>query len=262
MSAVASAAALSPEQLAAFDLGEGPVAVLCLHGFTGTPYEMRPLGEALAVAGFRARGPLLPGHAGTVDELGRVLYTDWLGAARSVFDALAAEHEHVCVVGLSMGALLTLAVCSERPVAAAAVIGAPLSLRFPIPLLVPILKPFLRSVPKKDGSDIRDPLARARHPSMSRMPLAGIHELVRLQRYVRARLDRVEAPLLVAYGRHDQTADPREAQRICRAVSSRSCDVLMLEDSGHVVTVDHDGPRLAAALVGFLSDSRRAQGRC
>ena len=45
MSAVASATTLSGEQVTAFELGEGPAAALCLHGFTGTPYEVRPLGE-------------------------------------------------------------------------------------------------------------------------------------------------------------------------------------------------------------------------
>ena len=36
---------------AAFDLpGAGKAAALCLHGLTGTPYEVRSLGEALADA--------------------------------------------------------------------------------------------------------------------------------------------------------------------------------------------------------------------
>lgn len=262
MSAAGPETPVSGEQVAAFNLGDGESAALCVHGFTGTPYEMRPLGEALAPAGFRARGPLLPGHGGTSEELARVPYTAWLGAARAEFEALAAHHRRVCVVGLSMGGLLTLALCGEQPVAAAAVIGTPLRLRFPIPLLVPVLRHVLSSVSKAAGSDIRDPVARARHPGISRMRLAGLHELLRLQRYVRARLGRVEAPLLVAHGRYDRTAHPRDARRICRGVSSADREPLMLEDSAHVVSVDHDGPRLASELVGFLADSRRAQGRC
>lgn len=254
MTAADSVTPVSGAQVAAFDLGEGPSAALCLHGFTGTPYEVRPLGEALAGAGFRARGPLLPGHGSTPEALARVLHTDWLGAARNEFDALAAEHERVCVVGLSMGGLLTLALCGERPVAAAVVIGTPLRLRFPIPQLIPILQHVLSSIPKSAGSDIRDPVARARHPSVPRMPLVGIHELLRLQRRVRGQLSSVKAPLLVAHGSHDKTTDPRNARRIRQGVSSARCELLMLEDSGHVVPVDFDGPRLAVALVDFLVD--------
>ena len=253
---------VSGEQAAAFDLGEGDCAVLCLHGFTGTPYEVRPLGEALAAAGYRARGPLLPGHGSSLAELAGASYRDWLAAAHAEFRELAGRHERVCVVGLSMGGLLTLSLCAEQPVAMAAVIGTPLRLRFPIPQLVPLLRYVLPSVPKRGGSDIRDPLARARHPSAPRMPLAGIHEVLRAQRHVRALLPRIATPLLVAHGRHDATADPRHASRICRAVSSTRCERLMLENSAHVVPVDHDGPQLAAALVAFLGGSREASQRC
>ena len=49
--------------------GSGP-AVLCLHGLTGTPYEVRPPAEALAEAGFACLGPLLPGHGTHPDTQG------------------------------------------------------------------------------------------------------------------------------------------------------------------------------------------------
>jgi carboxylesterase len=105
---------------------------------------------------------------------------------------------------------------------------------------------------KPDGSDIRDAAARARHPSYDRMPLAAVHELLRLQRLVREALPRVEAPLLVAHGAHDRTAHPDDAREILGRVASREREHLVLESSGHVATVDVDGPRLAAAAVSFL----------
>jgi carboxylesterase len=42
--------------------GAGRGAALCLHGLTGTPYQVRPIGEALAAAGIAAIGPALPGQ--------------------------------------------------------------------------------------------------------------------------------------------------------------------------------------------------------
>ena len=47
----------------------GPRGVLCLHGFTGTPFEVRPLAEALAGRGYTVLAPVLAGHCGTIDEL-------------------------------------------------------------------------------------------------------------------------------------------------------------------------------------------------
>ncbi len=38
------------------------IGVLVCHGFTGTTQSMRPLGEALAAAGYTVIGPRLAGH--------------------------------------------------------------------------------------------------------------------------------------------------------------------------------------------------------
>jgi carboxylesterase len=84
------------------------------------------------------------------------------------------------------------------------------------------------------------------------MPLASVHELLRLQRRVRAEIPRIATPLLVAHGMHDRTARPADAREILGAVASQVAEWLPLEDSGHVATVDHDGPRLAKAVADFL----------
>ena len=130
-------------------------------------------------------------------------------------------------------------------------IATPLALRFPIPQLVPLAKRALRFLPKR-GSDIRDPVARARHPSLQVMPLASVHELMRLQQRVRRALPRIESPILIAHGVHDATANPQDARTIEASVSSRVRELLILEDSAHIVPVDHDGARLAEAVSAFF----------
>ena len=57
--------------------GDGRAAALCLHGLTGTPYEVRPIAEALVARGIRARGPALPGHDTTLEDLSRVFAQSW-----------------------------------------------------------------------------------------------------------------------------------------------------------------------------------------
>jgi len=236
-----------------FDLGEGRTAVLCLHGLTGTPYEVRPLGEAFAEAGMRAVGPLLPGHGSSPEELARVgSWQAWVDAARRELRVLTREHERVCAAGLSMGGLVTLVLASERALDALVVVGTPLHLPFPARWVVPVIRRFVPFIEKDAGSDIRDPAARARHPSLPRIPTASVHELLRLQRVVRRVLRQVVAPILVGHGAHDRTASPADARVILDGVESRESVLRMFPDSGHVVPVDHDGPALAAECVRFL----------
>jgi esterase/lipase len=109
--------------------------------------------------------------------------------------------------------------------------------------------PYLK---KSVGSDIRDPAARERHPSYPVMPLASVHQLMHLQRRVEAALAQIRAPILVAHGHHDSTANPADARLIHDRVSSRERSLLLVPDSGHVVPVDHGGERLAGAVVEHL----------
>jgi carboxylesterase len=239
---------------APFDLpGSNRAAALCLHGLTGTPYEVRPLGEALSQAGIRAVGPALPGHNETPQSLARVRYQQWLEAAREQLQWLRDQHDVVFVVGLSMGGLLTLALASEERVDGAVTVGTPLRLSQPLATFMPLLKYLVPLARKREGSNICDPAARLRHPSYEVMPLAAVRQLQHLQRLVRGALGRVTAPLLVAHGAHDATADPADSKEIFDRVASREREYLILEDSAHVVPVDRDGPRLAAATVGFLT---------
>lgn len=241
----------------AFDLPPDPTcardaAVLCLHGLTGTPFEVLPLGEALAARGLRAKGPWMAGHEGGPEALARTTHADWVALATAELDRLRSEHAQVFVAGVSMGGLVSLRLAQTRRVEGLVVVGTPLELGWPIRLFLPIARLFASSR-AKDGSDIREPQARARHPSLAAMPLASVAELIRLQGLVAPALARVEAPILVAHGRLDRTARPRDAARLHAEVGSREKELFYLERSGHVATVDYDGPGLARAAADFLA---------
>ncbi len=228
------------------------VAALCIHGLSGTPYEVRPLAEAMAARGIRTRGILLPGHGTTPEMLARTRRDAWVTAVRDAYRRLKSEYDRVFVVGLSLGGLLTLDLASREAVAGIVVIGTPLRLAAPIPLVVPLLKYLMPMLRKRGGSDIRDADARARHPGYSAMPLASIHELLKFQTEVHAALGSITAPALIAHGALDRTADPADATRIHDAISSADRDLMLLADSGHVVPVDRDGARLADRVAEFV----------
>src|SRR5438067_6194255 len=95
-----------------FSLGDGEDACLLLHGLTGSPAEVRPVGEALARAGFHAVGPLLPGHGTTPADLETVTRSDMLDAAQEALLSLrGARRVYLC--GLSMGALLAIRLAAK-----------------------------------------------------------------------------------------------------------------------------------------------------
>ena len=102
------------------------------------------------------------------------------------------------------------------------------------------------------GDDLE---ARRRHPSYPVMPLAAVHELIRLQRRTKHRLRKLTAPILVAHGARDHTARPADAQTIHDSVASPVRELVLYEHSAHIVPVDRDGPALSRRAADFL-------GRC
>ena len=227
-------------------------AVLCLHGLTGTPYEVRLLAEKLASRGLHCLGPVLPGHDGSPKDLAATKFTDWVNSARGSLADLRSRFDQVFVVGMSMGALVTLLLAAEDRPDAIVSIGAPLRFHPALHLAIPLVKYVYRFNPKRDGSDIRDAEARARHPGMQDMPLASVHELMRLQRVVRGALKKITQPILIAHGALDHTANPKDARTILAEVNSGVRELNLYPNSGHVVPVDVDRDVLAAEVGDFL----------
>jgi carboxylesterase len=234
--------------------GEGP-AVVCLHGLTGTPYEVRQPAEGLAEAGFACLGPELPGHGQTPEDLIPVHRSDWVEAALGAWDELSRTHSRVYVLGLSLGGVLALRVATERPVAGVVALAAPVRLRRRVRWGLPLLARLLESVPKTPA--ILDPEARQRHPGYARMPLAPVRELIRLGEEVLADLAAISAPLRLLYSTGDPTVDPSNAELILERVSSKNRGVDYLHRSAHVLPVDYDRDEVARRCVEFLSGLER-----
>lgn len=237
--------------------GDAP-AVLCVHGLTGTPYEVRPPAEALAASGFFCEGPLLPGHGTRHEDLAATPRDAWVEAVVSAYDELAGRHARVYVLGLSLGGLLALSLASRRPVAGAVVLAAPIDLGPLIRTAVPWLFRLVRSLPKTPA--ILDDAARTRHPGYDRMPLRSVNELIRLAREVERALPGVPAPVQLIYSRRDPTVPARNARVILDALPPGDRELHWLEDSAHVLPVDRERERVAQTVLDFLLRLEKSAG--
>lgn len=233
---------------AGFFFPGGPLGCLLIHGFTGTPYEMRGLGASLADAGHTVRGVQLPGHAHLGSELVEAGRREWYAAAVHALDDLARDCSSVAVVGLSMGALLALRLAAERAdtvervaVLAPALMAADdrLTRLAPLLRLAGAVLPPRWGVIAKQGSDIADDGARAVHPAFP-MPLRGLAELAALQREVRALLPRVRQPVLILHGRLDRTCPLENVELLRTSLGSPQVRTRVFEASAHVLTVDRE----------------------
>src|SRR5512147_1194374 len=78
-------------------------AALLVHGFPGTPAEMRPLGTVLRDAGWTVHGLMLPGLGADIASLEQRAGRDWSDAVRQALAGLQQHYSPVLLVGYSMG---------------------------------------------------------------------------------------------------------------------------------------------------------------
>jgi carboxylesterase len=123
------------------------IGILLVHGFTGTPKEMRTLGEYLAAQGHTVLGIRLPGHATQPADLPHMCWMDWLHAVEDGYHFLHSAGRKVFIMGLSMGGILTLTAASRLEVKGAVAMSTPYSLPDD-PRAVSNICPFVPLVPK------------------------------------------------------------------------------------------------------------------
>lgn len=91
----------------------GQPAALLVHGFPGTPLEMRATGETLHQLGFTVKGILLPGFGTEIETLPTKTAQDWLEAITAALIELRRDHAPLLLVGNSMGSALSLAAATH-----------------------------------------------------------------------------------------------------------------------------------------------------
>ena len=83
------------------------IAVL-VHGLSDNAFSMRDVAQTLADDCYIARTALLSGHGTKPGDLLNARLSDWVDTVQFLLRQAATEHDHVIVVGFSLGALLTL----------------------------------------------------------------------------------------------------------------------------------------------------------
>jgi carboxylesterase len=243
----------SADNLPFYHEAPGDAAVLLVHGFSATPWEMRSLGEYLAGAGFTVLGVRLPGHGTTPEDLADSSCQQWLQAVADGFALLTGRGKRVYGLGQSAGALLLLYLGRQLPLAGLVLFSPFLRLRHrlaPLAGLLSHIYPFQRL-------KIEPALAQYYY---DRRPLVAIGQLVQLQHRVRRILPEITAPALVLCAAGDQTADPDSTIELYRRLNGyprRLC--LFGPEVPHVLSTV-ENPRQAEVFALTLDFLRHLEG--
>jgi carboxylesterase len=240
----------------AFRFDGGPVGVLLLHGFTGSPASLRPLGERLAARGHAVACPLYPGHGRAWRDLAGPRWQDWAAEAERALADVATGTRNVVVFGQSFGAALALHLAARRPDVVRGLVLVNGYLRDRRIVAAPLLRFVLPSV-KGVGNDIKRP--GQDELAAERIPMRALAEVARFFRVLKGELHAVRQPVLVFASSEDHVVPKGTARWLLRRVGSERKELVELPNSYHVASLDNDADLVFRRTLEFVESLHPAR---
>lgn len=227
--------------------------VLFVHGFTGTPQSLRYWAEGVAAEGRTVLLPRLPGHGTTVQDLQNTKAAEWVAEAEMSLQGLLERCERVFICALSFGGsiALDLAARYREQIAGLVLVNPSVYSKDPRAKLKPILGR-LPLVVNAVGNDVADP--NAQELAYRKTPTKAAAQVLTFMDVVRARLGSVVSPLLVFTSRQDHIVDPGNGPYVVDHVASKDKELIWLERSYHVATIDHDKDLIVERTNTFIKE--------
>lgn len=233
-------------------LKNGDKGVLLIHGYTGSPAELRLLGDFLYEHGFSVFGVRLAGHGTSPEDLNRTEWPDWYATVTEARAELAGYCSEVNVIGLSMGALLAMKAAAEPTVSKAVFLAAPVYVYDKRMAFVGVVKHFWPWIRKKKRNYAVDPQYNIAYDVM---PLKALHSLKKLiEHCVRDVMPKIEVPCLVMQSRQDGTVRPESAELIYRKIGSAKKELVWIENTGHIMTLGENREEVFKKILYFLKE--------
>ncbi len=246
------------------DIGprDAKTAVILVHGFLGAQNNFGELPRRLAAAGFRVRALRLPGHGTTPFDLAETPSVEMLNYVAKAARDLKAQHDHVFLVGHSMGSDLCLLSATFTDLDGI-VLGAP---HFKVTHFwwygIPVEWSNLLTSWAVHWVYKSDSFIRVRRPEAKREILSYRYVPTRSARHLdklaqRARdpdtLAMLTCPVLMIHGKLDSASSPKEAQRVFANIASDDKTMTLLDQSDHHVYMDYDREQVYQEIIDWIS---------
>lgn len=245
-----------------FFIPGGRTGCLMVHGFTGTPKEMRPMGAYLAERGHSVIGVRLSGHATRIEDMMRTRWQDWVASVEDGWHLLSGICDEVFVIGLSMGGALSLLFGAQFPVAGIVSMSAPYEL--PVSKLLRMMLPLGKALSlvmryqDKPPENWFKPERAEEHIFYPRDPVRPGVELDLLLRHMRAGLASISAPTLLMHSHDDLYVPPDHMPRIFAELGSEQKEMFWVKNASHPITVDGERELVFAKAAAFIDRVKQA----
>lgn len=228
------------------------IGCLLLHGFTGGPYELRPLADYLREkTDWQIELPTLPGH-GKELHLDDVEFDEWIDAAEEALKELETRSDELYVIGFSMGGMIAAYLAAKYNVKKL-VLLAPAGKYLDFKQIRIDVRDVLRDGLKGELQD--NVIFNHYKQKAGQVPIRANLEFVKLVKFTRPYLKEVDIPVLIAHGRQDMMVPYKTAYYLDKEIHSEHKELVLLERSRHQMMLGEDKDMISMMVHEFLRDT-------
>lgn len=240
-------------------IGRSPMIFL-IHGFGGSPFDLRPLTDSLIKKDISFESILLPGHGGIPTNLEGITAEDWINFCLSEYKKLLLTNNEIIIVGFSMGGALASILASEKePLKLILIspyfgisscwniVGNPTTLAEGFHQIIPYVKKY------KIGQ-INYPEGLKNYIAYPYLPINSIHEVSIIGNIAFALADKIKCPTLIAHSTGDKVADYSKSNLFFENLSTTKKNFIKYEKSNHIILYDYDSYCLITSVIKFIEN--------
>jgi carboxylesterase len=260
--------------------GNNGSAVILVHGMTGSPQEMNFLAKFLNQKGYTVICPRLAYHGEPIEILKNAKWQDFYQSVRAPFLEISAQHKFVFAAGLSMGALLALLLADEfgDKISAVSCLSPTLFYDGWNTPWTKHLLPFVFATPLKNWFYFKEerPYGIKNEKIQALMhryynkaglydiehvdrfgypffPVALFYQLHLCVRHLSKRLPYIHNPVQLIQARNDDITSVKNSQFIYKRIKSDIKELMLLDNSYHVITADQEREKVAQSTADFFN---------
>jgi len=243
--------------------GREDVCWLLIHGYTSTPDEMRELAfkineefnETVVV-------PRLKGHGEVPSSILNLTINDWYLQIEKEYDNVEANCDGVNVVGFSFGGAIATRLAEEKEFDNLYLLAPYLKARYkwwrvlPSEAYLYLTADWTHYSKKLLIAQLNSQEGLEGHLAYWNMPFEPVKYSSEFFDLVTEELSLIEEAVLIQHSINDETADILGSEMIFGGVSSEVKDLIVFEESNHVLTEDFDKNEVMQNIINFERERR------
>jgi len=236
------------------------IGCLCIHGFTGAPYEVKPLADYLQDRhpNWIFRVPTLPGHGESLSLRG-IKYKQWLAHAEQEYLELSRQCDEIYIIGFSMGGLIASHLAADYKVDKLVLLSAAAYYLNPRQMAAE-LKEIARDLVQ--GNLEENELFLRYKQKITQTPISAAFQFRKLVGFVRPRLSRIQTPTLIAQGESDSLVPPKSAEFLYETIPAKQKHLTYIKESSHHICHCREKAALFSQVDAFLEGLHEMQASC